>query len=104
MRLLLIVIALAFAPAPPPTNSPGGICDQALRDAQNDYVHGRYAETIARARPCVVKQPGVAWRLIGGAACFLQDRAAALEAFENLDAQGRSFVKYVCARHGLKLP
>jgi hypothetical protein len=91
----LALIAAASAPT----------CPQALLDeAMRDYVAGRYQLAIAKARWCTDAQPSVAYRVIGASACFLKDRATALDAWTHLDHQGRNFVKYVCSKKEIEIP
>jgi hypothetical protein len=45
-----------------------------------------------------------AWRIHGAAACFLKAADVARIAYAEMNAQGRQFLKYVCARNGISLP
>jgi hypothetical protein len=75
-----------------------------LRQAQDAYVHGRYAWASANAYQAVLKgEPAKGWRLIGASACFQKDREAARKALRQLDATGKQFIKYVCGRNGVSL-
>jgi ABC transport system ATP-binding/permease protein len=78
--------------------------DKVLLDARDAYVHGQYANAIEVAKKAVKAQPNQAWRLIGASSCFLKDRNGAVQAWNKLDTQGRSFLKYVCSRNGITVP
>ena len=56
------------------------------------------------AKKAVKAQPNQAWRLIGASSCFLKDRNGAVQAWNKLDTQGRSFLKYVCSRNAITVP
>jgi tetratricopeptide (TPR) repeat protein len=75
-----------------------------LQEAQDDYVHGQYPRAIEKARRAVRYEPGRAWRIIGSSSCFLKDEAGAAAAWDQLDGQGRNFVKYVCNRQVIATP
>lgn len=94
-------------PAPDPKLSGGedaAAAKKILLDARDAYVHGQYANAIAIAKRAVKAQPNQAWRLIGASSCFLKDRNGALQAWNQLDSQGRSFLKYVCSRNAITIP
>ncbi len=74
--------------------------EKTLADAQEDYVHGRYADALEKA--CIAGG-GRGWRIVGAASCYLRDRDGALYARSKLDGQARSFLDYVCDRNGIKL-
>ncbi len=69
--------------------------------AQEAYIHGRYREAIALGR---ADSDVRAWRIIGASSCYLKDLKGARQAWTRLDAQGRQFLKYVCARNGVTVP
>lgn len=75
--------------------------DAKLTQAQTDYVNGFYASAIKCARSVQRESPVRAWRIIGGAACHLQDVKMVNKAFRHLDAPGRQYMIYVCQREGL---
>jgi hypothetical protein len=72
--------------------------------AQDAYVHGQYTTAMALADRLTDEQPAKAYRIKGASACFLKDRANAKAAYKELDATGREFLKYVCARNSVALP
>jgi hypothetical protein len=76
----------------------------ALEPARDAFIKGKFQQAIQLAEPHVKDEPDQAWRLIGGSSCFLKDKADAMKAWNNLDAKGRSFLKYVCSRNGIELP
>jgi pSer/pThr/pTyr-binding forkhead associated (FHA) protein/tetratricopeptide (TPR) repeat protein len=78
--------------------------EKVLLDARDAYVHGQYANAIEIAKKAVKAQPNQAWRLIGASSCFLKDRNGAVQAWNKLDTQGRSFLKYVCSRNAITVP
>jgi pSer/pThr/pTyr-binding forkhead associated (FHA) protein/tetratricopeptide (TPR) repeat protein len=78
--------------------------EKALADAGDAYVHGQYATAIELARKALKAQPAKASRIMGASSCFLKDRAGAVAAFGKLDAQGRQFLKWVCARSNITVP
>jgi pSer/pThr/pTyr-binding forkhead associated (FHA) protein len=78
--------------------------DKLLQDAQDAYVHGQYASAIETAKKASRAQPSKAWRIIGAASCFLKDRNGAMQAWNKLGAQERSFLKYVCSRNAITVP
>jgi pSer/pThr/pTyr-binding forkhead associated (FHA) protein len=93
----------AAAPsAPPPSDS--GNAEKVLQEAQDAYVHGQYANAIDLAKKATKAQPSKAWRIIGASNCFLKDRNGAVAAYNKLDTQGRSFLKYVCSRNAITVP
>lgn len=75
--------------------------DAKLTQAQTDYVNGYYASAIKCARSVQRESPVRAWRIIGGAACHLQDVKMVNKAFRHLDAPGRQYMIYVCQREGI---
>jgi pSer/pThr/pTyr-binding forkhead associated (FHA) protein len=96
----------AAAPAakkekPSPSEEAGGeampnpAAEKLLQDAQDAYVHGQYANAIETAKKAAKAQPMRAWRIIGAASCFLKDRGGAMQAWNKLGPQERSFLKYV---------
>jgi tetratricopeptide (TPR) repeat protein len=90
-----------------PKSSGGGdavAAEKVLLDARDAYVHGQYANAIEIAKKAVKAQPNQAWRLIGASSCFLKDRNGAVQAWNKLDTQGRSFLKYVCSRNAITVP
>ena len=89
------------SPAPAAANPQA---DKQLQDAQDEYVHGRYASAIENAKHAVKAQPSKAWRIIGASQCFLKNREGAVQAWNKLDAQGRQFLKYVCSRNAITVP
>jgi pSer/pThr/pTyr-binding forkhead associated (FHA) protein/tetratricopeptide (TPR) repeat protein len=89
--------------APEPKNDAVN-AEKVLLDARDAYVHGQYANAIEIAKKAVKSQPNQAWRLIGASSCFLKDRNGAVQAWNKLDTQGRSFLKYVCSRNAITVP
>jgi pSer/pThr/pTyr-binding forkhead associated (FHA) protein len=83
---------------------PNPQADKLLQDAQDAYVHGQYANAIETAKKAARSQPAKAWRIIGAASCFLKDRNGAMQAWNKLGAQERSFLKYVCSRNAITVP
>jgi serine/threonine protein kinase len=83
---------------------PAGDKPCSLADAQDDYVHGQYAASIAKAGGCVEADPERSNRLIAASNCYLKDRDAALLAYNRLNGTDRRFIKYVCQRSGITLP
>ena len=75
-----------------------------LQDAQDAYVHGQYANAIETAKKASKSEPLKAWRIIGAASCFLKDRTGAMQAWNKLGPQERSFLKYVCSRNAITVP
>jgi hypothetical protein len=96
----------AEAPAEELKSSGGDVvaAEKALLAARDAYVHGQYANAIEIAKKAVKAEPNQAWRLIGASSCFLKDRNGAMQAWNNLDTQGRSFLMYVCSRNSINLP
>jgi hypothetical protein len=114
---LLAVLANARFPPPRPGQSvairypfillPDPV-DQERREAlyqraQKAYVLGQYREAISIGRRIQGLVPQ-AWRIIGAASCFLNERAGAAEAWAQLDPQGRQFLQHVCSRSRINLP
>jgi pSer/pThr/pTyr-binding forkhead associated (FHA) protein/tetratricopeptide (TPR) repeat protein len=92
-------------PAPSaPSAASSAAAEKLLQEAQDDYVHGQYQSAIEKARKAMKAQPSKAWRIIGASSCFLKDKTGASAAWGKLDATGRSFLKYVCARSGITVP
>jgi pSer/pThr/pTyr-binding forkhead associated (FHA) protein len=87
-----------------PAETPNPQADKLLQDAQDAYVHGQYANAIETAKKAAKAQPSKAWRIIGAASCFLKDRGGAMQAWNKLGAQERSFLKYVCSRNAITVP
>jgi hypothetical protein len=89
------------AAEPPPPNP---VADKLVQEAQDAYVHGQYANAIDLARKAAKLQPAKAYRLIGAASCCLKDRSGALQAWNKLGPQERSFLRYVCQRNQIAIP
>ncbi|HEY2744728.1 MAG TPA: hypothetical protein VGL86_08900 [Polyangia bacterium] len=90
--------AVVVAQSSPPA------ADDPLAPAADAYIHGRYDEAIALARPHAAAGVSKAWRIVGASSCFKQDAAGAGEAWNQLDPGGRKFVEYVCKRNDVTLP
>ena len=98
-------------PAPEPAEPKGATNEAQLaekvlleRARRLPAMHGQYANAIEIAKKAVKAQPNQAWRLIGASSCFLKDRNGAVQAWNKLDTQGRSFLKYVCSRNAIAVP
>lgn len=91
-------------PAEEPSEANNVEAENLLQEAQDAYVHGQYASAIEIAKRASKWQPTRAWRIIGTASCFLKDRGGALQAWNKLGPQERSFLKYVCARNSINVP
>jgi RNA polymerase sigma-70 factor (ECF subfamily) len=82
----------------------------ALRDAKQAYVEGRYDDAIKLAGESKAEgdaseqEVAQAWRVIGASSCFKQDGPGATEAWQALDPQGRRFIEYVCGRNNVMVP
>ena len=85
-------------------SQPNPAAEKLLQDAQDAYVHGQYANAIETAKKAQKSEPLKAWRIIGAASCFLKDRGGALQAWNKLGPQERSFLKYVCSRNAITVP
>ena len=95
--------AVAAAPAAQPRDDVAG--EDPLQAAKDAYVHGEYDQAIELARPYASgAEAEKAWRILGASSCFKQDAAGAAEAWNELDANGRKFVEYVCKRNDVTLP
>ncbi|HXU68872.1 MAG TPA: FHA domain-containing protein [Polyangia bacterium] len=88
----------------PPSTQPNPAAEKMLQDAQDAYVHGQYANAIETAKRASKSEPLKAWRIIGAASCFLKDRTGAMQAWNKLGPQERSFLKYVCSRNAITVP
>jgi hypothetical protein len=86
------------------SSTPSPAAEKLLQDAQDAYVHGQYANAIDIAKKAARSEPLKAWRIIGAASCFLKDRPGALQAWNKLGPQERSFLKYVCSRNAITVP
>lgn len=89
---------------PSESGTPNAAAEKLLQDAQDAYVHGQYANAIETAKRAARAQPARAWRIIGAASCFLKDRGGAMQAWNKLGPQERSFLKYVCSRNAITVP
>ena len=87
-----------------PPSQPNPAAEKLLQDAQDAYVHGQYANAIETAKKASKSEPLKAWRIIGAASCFLKDRNGAMQAWNKLGPQERSFLKYVCSRNAITVP
>jgi pSer/pThr/pTyr-binding forkhead associated (FHA) protein len=87
-----------------PSSQPNPAAEKLLQDAQDAYVHGQYANAIETAKKASKSEPLKAWRIIGAASCFLKDRTGAMQAWNKLGPQERSFLKYVCSRNAITVP
>jgi pSer/pThr/pTyr-binding forkhead associated (FHA) protein len=85
-------------------SQPNPAAEKLLQDAQDAYVHGQYANAIETAKKASKSEPLKAWRIIGAASCFLKDRTGAMQAWNKLGPQERSFLKYVCSRNAITVP
>jgi hypothetical protein len=116
--------ASAHAQPPPPQVQAGGMAmasrdptflaksegddeaqDKTLEDAQHAYIQGDYRQAIQIAKKHTRTDPVRAWRVIGGAACYLGDADLVRKTLEHLpgqkDSPAQRFVHQVCARNGL---
>lgn len=84
-------------------NNPVADADRQLTFAQTAYVHNDYDCASKLAEKAVTKNPVRAYRIIGATACRNQDIATVKKAFAHLDAPGRQYLVYVCARSGVSL-
>jgi serine/threonine protein kinase len=75
--------------------------DQALTDAQTEFVNGNFRQSISMAKAVQRGNPTRAWRIIGASACTIKDVKLASEAFRHLDSAGRQYMIYRCDRHGI---
>ena len=94
----------ADEPRTTPPTQPNPAAEKMLQDAQDAYVHGQYANAIETAKKAAKSEPLKAWRIIGAASCFLKDRNGAMQAWNKLGPQERSFLKYVCSRNAITVP
>ena len=78
---------------------PSRAASEILQAAQEAYIAGRYADAIALAKQVQSADPQRAGRIIGASSCFLGDAPAATAAWRTLNASGKQFVAYVCARN-----
>jgi hypothetical protein len=78
--------------------------DDPLEAAREAFLKGEYQKAIQLAQPLTASNPYPAWKLIGAARCFLKDKPGAQEAWGKLDQEGRTFLRYVCARNAISLP
>jgi pSer/pThr/pTyr-binding forkhead associated (FHA) protein len=92
------------APTEEAASQPNPAAEKLLQDAQDAYVHGQYANAIETAKKASKSEPLKAWRIIGAASCFLKDRNGAMQAWNKLGPQERSFLKYVCSRNAITVP
>lgn len=72
-----------------------------LSKAQTAYVTGDYRGAIAIAKTGMGDSPVRANRIIGAAACNLQDLPEIEQAYRRLDVPSRQYVVYVCQRSGV---
>ncbi len=93
----------AAAQAPPAAPAAAPEVENQLVAAQDAYVHGQYRLAIDLASKTIDSDPPRAWRVIGASNCFLKDKQGAAKAYSQLDDHGKSFLKYVCSRSGVKL-
>jgi len=91
-------------PEEAPSGQPNPAAEKLVQDAQDAYVHGQYASAIETAKKAAKSEPVKAWRIIGAASCFLKDRGGAMQAWNKLGPQERSFLKYVCSRNAITVP
>ena len=75
--------------------------DQALTNAQTEFVNGNFSQSISMAKAVQRGNPTRAWRIIGAAACNIKDVKLASEAFKHLDSAGRQYMIYACQRQGI---
>ncbi len=80
------------APAPTPTT---------VDDAQQAYIGGNYRQAIHIAHRHTESDPDRAWRVIGGAACYLGDGGLVRETLYHLNDKSQEFVRRICQRNGL---
>lgn len=78
-----------------------GAADHNLAEAQRAYIGGDYQQAIRIARRNIDRDPERAWRVIGGAACYLGDATLVKESVNHLDEQAQLFVRHVCQRNGV---
>lgn len=92
---------------PPPSYCPGLVtnpsedADRQLTFAQTEYVNNYYDCAAQLAEKAVAQNPVRAYRIIGAAACHNQDTKTVKKAYAHLDAPGRQYLVYVCARSGV---
>ena len=77
-----------------------------IEEAQLHYVNGDFAEAIRVAR-ALNTGAGVtttkAWRILGAAACKIEDFNLINEAYRHVDAVSRQYMLYVCQQSGVRL-
>lgn len=77
-----------------------------IEEAQRHYVNGDFAEAIRVAR-ALNTGAGVtttkAWRILGAAACKIEDFNLINEAYRHVDAVSRQYMLYVCQQSGVRL-
>jgi hypothetical protein len=104
VAVAVAIIGVVVVAEPQPTSKREVLTVDALADAQEAFVKGKYVEAIALARPRIASEPLKAWRIIGASNCSLKNAPGATEAYKALDAEGRRFVEYVCKRNDITLP
>lgn len=72
-----------------------------LEDAQQAYISGNYRQAIRIAQQHTGSDPLRAWRVIGGAACYLGDEGLIRKTLDHLDDPAQQFVRQVCQRNGI---
>lgn len=75
--------------------------DQALTDAQTEFVNGNFERSIGMSMAVQRGNPTRAWRIIGASACAMKDAKLATESFKHLDSAGHQYMIYACKRQGL---
>ena len=74
-----------------------------LGNSYDEYVHYQYWPGYDLARTSGTDR-NRSWKILGGVACSLKDRAGALKVWPCLDTQGKQFVKYICSRNAVDIP
>jgi hypothetical protein len=93
-------------PAPPsacPTlvDAPMAAPEAQLQAAQIEYGRGNWECAAAVARGAVATEPQAAYRIIGAAACQQRDVPGIYAASKHLDAQGKTYLHFVCEQSGV---
>lgn len=97
-------------PAARPSSSQGTLAPEPaaamLEEAQLHYVNGDFAEAIRVAR-ALSTGAGVtttkAWRILGAAACKIEDFNLITDAYRHIDALSRQYMLYICQQSGVRL-
>lgn len=90
------------APAQDPSPQPSPEMESLLSDAQTEYVNGNYSNAITLAKLAQKSMPTRAYRIIGSAACNMNDIKLANDSYRHLDGPSRQYLIYICQRNGLQ--